>query len=29
MISGQRSINLAMSVAMIAGEALRQTGFAA
>ncbi|TPW31720.1 tRNA (cytidine(34)-2'-O)-methyltransferase [Martelella alba] len=29
MVKGQRSINLAMSVAMIAGEALRQTdGFA-
>jgi tRNA (cytidine/uridine-2'-O-)-methyltransferase len=29
MQSGQRSINVAMSVAMITGEALRQTGFAA
>lgn len=29
MVGGQRSINVAMSVAMIAGEALRQTGFAA
>lgn len=29
MVVGQRSINVAMSVAMIAGEALRQTGFAA
>jgi len=28
MVAGQRSINLAMSVAMISGEALRQTGFA-
>ena len=28
MVTGQRSINLAMSVAMISGEALRQTGFA-
>ncbi|MBP1852578.1 tRNA (cytidine(34)-2'-O)-methyltransferase [Rhizobium halophytocola] len=28
MIAGQRSINVAMSAAMIAGEALRQTGFA-
>lgn len=28
MIGGQRSINVAMSAAMIAGEALRQTGFA-
>jgi tRNA (cytidine/uridine-2'-O-)-methyltransferase len=27
MVEGQRSINVAMSVAMIAGEALRQTGF--
>ena len=27
MVSGQRSINVAMSAAMIAGEALRQTGF--
>jgi len=27
MVAGQRSINVAMSVAMIAGEALRQTGF--
>ncbi|RCW28212.1 tRNA (cytidine/uridine-2'-O-)-methyltransferase [Ciceribacter lividus] len=27
MMSGQRSINVAMSAAMIAGEALRQTGF--
>lgn len=27
MRSGQRSINVAMSVAMISGEALRQTGF--
>lgn len=27
MIEGQRSINVAMSAAMIAGEALRQTGF--
>jgi tRNA (cytidine/uridine-2'-O-)-methyltransferase len=27
MRDGQRSINVAMSVAMIAGEALRQTGF--
>lgn len=27
MQSGQRSINVAMSAAMIAGEALRQTGF--
>jgi tRNA (cytidine/uridine-2'-O-)-methyltransferase len=27
MQSGQRSINVAMSTAMIAGEALRQTGF--
>lgn len=26
MVEGQRSINLAMAVAMIAGEALRQTG---
>ena len=25
--SGQRSLNVAVSVAMIAGEALRQTGF--
>jgi tRNA (cytidine/uridine-2'-O-)-methyltransferase len=29
MVAGQRSINVAMSVAMIAGEALRQTGFPA
>ncbi|CAN7215754.1 tRNA (cytidine(34)-2'-O)-methyltransferase [Rhizobium sp. LjRoot254] len=29
MVAGQRSINVAMSAAMIAGEALRQTGFAA
>ena len=29
MVEGQRSINVAMSAAMIAGEALRQTGFAA
>lgn len=29
MQQGQRSINVAMSVAMIAGEALRQTGFGA
>lgn len=28
MVTGQRSINVAMSAAMIAGEALRQTGFA-
>lgn len=28
MVEGQRSINVAMSAAMIAGEALRQTGFA-
>ncbi|MDE1158084.1 MAG: tRNA (cytidine(34)-2'-O)-methyltransferase [Neorhizobium sp.] len=27
MVEGQRSINVAMSCAMIAGEALRQTGF--
>jgi tRNA (cytidine/uridine-2'-O-)-methyltransferase len=27
MIAGRRSINVAMSAAMIAGEALRQTGF--
>ncbi len=27
MVAGQRSINVAMSAAMIAGEALRQTGF--
>lgn len=27
MVEGQRSINVAMSAAMIAGEALRQTGF--
>jgi tRNA (cytidine/uridine-2'-O-)-methyltransferase len=27
MVTGQRSINVAMSAAMIAGEALRQTGF--
>lgn len=27
MVPGQRSINVAMSAAMIAGEALRQTGF--
>jgi tRNA (cytidine/uridine-2'-O-)-methyltransferase len=27
MIAGQRSINVAMSAAMIVGEALRQTGF--
>jgi tRNA (cytidine/uridine-2'-O-)-methyltransferase len=27
MVAGQRSINIAMSAAMIAGEALRQTGF--
>jgi tRNA (cytidine/uridine-2'-O-)-methyltransferase len=27
MVTGQRSINVAMSVAMISGEALRQTGF--
>jgi tRNA (cytidine/uridine-2'-O-)-methyltransferase len=27
MVEGQRSINVAMSVAMISGEALRQTGF--
>lgn len=27
MIEGQRSLNVAVSVAMIAGEALRQTGF--
>lgn len=27
MVEGQRSINIAMSAAMIAGEALRQTGF--
>ncbi len=29
MVSGQRSLNIAMSVAMISGEALRQTGFIA
>ncbi|PLK73196.1 tRNA methyltransferase [Rhizobium sp. TH135] len=29
MVEGQRSINVAMSAAMIAGEALRQTGFPA
>ena len=29
MVAGQRSINVAMSAAMIAGEALRQTGFPA
>lgn len=29
MVDGQRSINVAMSAAMLAGEALRQTGFAA
>jgi tRNA (cytidine/uridine-2'-O-)-methyltransferase len=29
MVEGQRSINVAMSAAMISGEALRQTGFAA
>jgi tRNA (cytidine/uridine-2'-O-)-methyltransferase len=29
MVSGRRSINVAMSAAMIAGEALRQTGFGA
>lgn len=28
MVEGQRSINVALSVAMICGEALRQTGFA-
>lgn len=28
MVEGRRSLNLAMSAAMIAGEALRQTGFA-
>lgn len=28
MVEGQRSINVAMSAAMIAGEALRQVGFA-
>lgn len=28
MVEGQRSINVAMSAAMMAGEALRQTGFA-
>lgn len=28
MVKGQRSINVAMSAAMISGEALRQTGFA-
>jgi tRNA (cytidine/uridine-2'-O-)-methyltransferase len=28
MVAGQRSINVAMSAAMITGEALRQTGFA-
>ncbi|QRM56294.1 tRNA (cytidine(34)-2'-O)-methyltransferase [Sinorhizobium sp. BG8] len=28
MVEGQRSINVALSAAMIAGEALRQTGFA-
>ncbi len=28
MVNGQRSINVAMSAAMISGEALRQTGFA-
>jgi tRNA (cytidine/uridine-2'-O-)-methyltransferase len=28
MVEGQRSINVAMSAAMIAGEALRQTGWA-
>ncbi|MDI6835291.1 MAG: tRNA (cytidine(34)-2'-O)-methyltransferase [Rhizobiaceae bacterium] len=28
MVPGQRSINVAMSAAMIAGEALRQSGFA-
>jgi tRNA (cytidine/uridine-2'-O-)-methyltransferase len=27
MVAGQRSINIAMSAAMITGEALRQTGF--
>ena len=27
MVQGQRSINVAMSAAMIAGEAMRQTGF--
>ena len=27
MVTGQRSINVAMSAAMISGEALRQTGF--
>jgi tRNA (cytidine/uridine-2'-O-)-methyltransferase len=27
MVEGQRSINIALSVAMICGEALRQTGF--
>lgn len=27
MVEGQRSLNIAMSVAMMAGEALRQTGF--
>jgi tRNA (cytidine/uridine-2'-O-)-methyltransferase len=29
MVAGRRSINVAMSAAMIAGEALRQTGFEA
>ncbi|MBL0372008.1 tRNA (cytidine(34)-2'-O)-methyltransferase [Rhizobium sp. KVB221] len=29
MVAGQRSINVAMSAAMISGEALRQTGFPA
>jgi len=29
MTAGQRSLNIAMSVAMISGEALRQTGFGA
>jgi tRNA (cytidine/uridine-2'-O-)-methyltransferase len=28
MVAGQRSINVAISAAMVAGEALRQTGFA-
>ena len=28
MVEGQRSINVALSAAMICGEALRQTGFA-
>jgi len=28
MVEGQRSLNLAISVAMVTGEALRQTGFA-